>query len=131
MLAVRDWAKQPGRGVVLALPDSPLATATAERLRESGWQVYRAATAEEARRLVGRYAPEAVVLPAEGGGESGWLTCAKLLRARPRLRVVLVGERSVAGPRLARFVGATGLVPPSAGADELAARVTGATLQLI
>jgi DNA-binding response OmpR family regulator len=116
------------RGVVLALPGS---AAAAERLRAGGWTVYRAASGEEARRLACRHLPEAVVLPTDGAVESGWLSCAKLLRAQPRLRVLLVGERSAAELRFARYVGAAELVPPGVGADELAERVEGAVPQAV
>jgi DNA-binding response OmpR family regulator len=131
MLAAREFAERPAPGVVLALPESPLAAATAEALRRDGWRVYRAATGEDARRLTGRCRLDAAVLSADNRGESGWLTCAKLLRAQPWLRVILVGERSPDGLRFAQFVGAEELVPPSAGAAGLAARVAGAVLQAV
>ena len=109
------------RGVVLAIPEPTLAAATAERLRTLGWQVWRATSPRDARRLAWRHFPEAVVLPADGSDESGWLTCAKLLRAQPRLRVLLVGERTPQADRLARFVGAVGLSGATVG--ELVGRV--------
>src|SRR5688572_20052884 len=62
MVAARELRNGPGRGVVLALPESPLATAAAERLGRDGWRVWRAANCAEARRLVCRHDPEAVVL---------------------------------------------------------------------
>ena len=42
MAAVREQNDR-NPSVVLALPDSSLATAAAERLRRDGWQVWRAA----------------------------------------------------------------------------------------
>src|SRR5437773_1324862 len=39
MVAIRDFTNRAGRSVVVALPDSPLATAAVERLRQRGWQV--------------------------------------------------------------------------------------------
>ena len=65
--------------------------------------------------------PTAIFLPAEViGGESGYLTSAKLRRAKPRLKVVLVSptrlDRDV---RMANFVGAS-LIAESAAADEVA-----------
>jgi DNA-binding response OmpR family regulator len=126
MVAARNNMKCTGRSVVLALSDSALTTAVIERLERRGWRVYRAASCAEARKMTCRYLPEAVVLPADGPDESGWLTCAKLLRAQPRLRVVLVGEPSADGQRFSHFVGAAALVPPGVGAAELVARVEGA-----
>jgi DNA-binding response OmpR family regulator len=130
MLAERDLMNRDGPGVVLALPDADRAAAVADRLRRRGWRVIRATTGTEARKLACRHLPDAVVLPADGPVESGWLTAAKLLRAQPRLRVVLVGERTGSAARFARFLGAT-LAPADVGAAELAARVAGAVPQTV
>jgi DNA-binding response OmpR family regulator len=127
MLAGRDLAGRATRSVVIALPESHLATETAARLRHAGWRVYRAADCAGLRRLAWRALPEAVVLPASGFDETGWLTCAKLLRASPRLRVILVGEQD--GREYARFVGAEALVPADATAEELADCVEGSVVQ--
>ncbi|MBY0515134.1 MAG: hypothetical protein K2P78_14670 [Gemmataceae bacterium] len=95
-----------------ALPDT-----IADQLRARGWDVRTAATPAEAAALAVETNPTAVVLPAEADGESGYLVCAKLRRARPRVRLVLVGEtRTDRDARLARFVGAT-LVAGAAAAD--------------
>ena len=40
------------------------------------------------------------------GGESGYLTCAKLIRSLPGVRVVMVGPESKRYARFAKFVGA-------------------------
>ena len=127
MLAARDLANRATRSAVLALPDSPLARDTADRLRRSGWRVYRATACAGLRRLAWQVMPEVVVLQADGFDESGWLTCVKLLRASPRLRVILVG--SPEGQSYARFVGAETLVPADATAEELVDCVNGAVVQ--
>jgi hypothetical protein len=127
MLAARDLKSRATRSAVLALPESPLANATADRLRRAGWRVYRATDCAGLRRLAWRVIPEVVVLPADGFDESGWLTCAKLLRASPRLRVILVGEPG--GRAYARFVGAEALVSADATAEELAECVDGSVTQ--
>ncbi|HEY1376451.1 MAG TPA: hypothetical protein VGF55_06635 [Gemmataceae bacterium] len=114
------------RSVVLALPASEPAAAAADRLRRAGWRVYRATSCADLRRLVSRVRPEAVALAADGFDESGWLTCAKLLRDEPHLRVILVGDPPADGAEYARFVGAEALVPADVTADELADRVVGA-----
>jgi hypothetical protein len=71
-----------------------------------GWEVC-AATEEKVPALSVRKNPAAVLLPVEGGVESGYLACAKLRIVRPKLRVVLVGERTPRAERFARFVGAS------------------------
>jgi hypothetical protein len=102
--------------VVLALPDVASAAAVDDRLRRCGWSVYRVASATDARRLVRELAPSAVVLPAESDDESGWLACAKLLRLRPGLRIVLVDDSPTADrERFTAFVGAAALVPDGPG----------------
>jgi DNA-binding NarL/FixJ family response regulator len=121
MSVFNDWTSHPA--VVLALPDSTRTDAVAERLTARGWRVLWAATATEARRLACRHRADAVVLPVDGPDESGWLTCAKIRCARPRIRVLLVGERTPAALRFARFVGAAALVPADAGAARLAESV--------
>src|SRR5436305_15281787 len=108
------------RRVVVGLPEGTLAAAATERLRQRGWHVWRAATAGELRRLAWRHFPAVAVLPAEGGEESGALTCAKLRRAQPRLRVLLVGADDARRRALARFVGAN-LVPSDVEPADLVA----------
>src|SRR5437016_5408891 len=117
MMAARDLV---GRSVVLALPESAVAAETAGRLRQSGWRVHRVADCESLRGLTCRMTPEVVVLPADGSDESGWLTCAKLLRAIPGLRVIVIGEQTVHGAQLARFIGAEALIPADTSAADLA-----------
>jgi DNA-binding response OmpR family regulator len=113
--------------VVLALPHSPFADEAAGRLRRSGWRVYRATDCAGLRHLAWRAMPEVVVLPAEGFDESGWLTCVKLLRSSPRLRVILVGP---AGEQAyAQFVGAEALLPADVTADDLADCIEAAVVQ--
>jgi DNA-binding NarL/FixJ family response regulator len=111
-----DGAVQPA--VALALPDRIL-TVVSERLQAQGWRVLRAGTPVEIRRLAGRHRLDAVVLPVDSPDESGWIACAKLRCARPRLKVFLMGERTPAAQRFAQFVGAEGLISPEIGAAQL------------
>jgi DNA-binding NarL/FixJ family response regulator len=70
-----------------------------------------------------------VVLDTDLSGESGWLTCVKLTRDNPQLRVILVAP--VATPdrrRFALFVGATGLVGRNGGPVALVEEVCGVPL---
>jgi DNA-binding response OmpR family regulator len=112
-----DRAAQPA--VALALPDPIHADVVAERLQARGWRVLRAGTPVEIRRLAGRHRLDAVVLPIDSPDESGWIACAKLRCARPRLKVFLMGERTPAALRFAQFVGAADLVPTEVGAAQL------------
>jgi DNA-binding response OmpR family regulator len=126
MVAARETVN---RSVVLVLPESIVTAEAADRLRKSGWRVHRVADCNALRDLTCHMTPNVVVLPADGPDESGWLTCAKLMRAIPRLRVLVVGEPTGEATRLARFLGAEAPVPADIGAAELADRVQGVALQ--
>jgi DNA-binding response OmpR family regulator len=91
--------------------DAPYAAEACKRFRRQGWDVYQAQNGPEVRRLARMLEPELVVLEADLAGESGWLTCAKLTREQPGIRVFLVSDD--AGPRnrqMALFSGAAGLI---------------------
>ena len=82
------------------------------RLRRLGWDVYPARSGPEVRRLARMLEPDLVVLDTDLEGESGWLTCAKLVQDRPGENVVLLADDD--GPRnrsRAGFVGASVVVP--------------------
>jgi ActR/RegA family two-component response regulator len=113
---------------VLAYADSAHAVLCCRQLRRLGWEVHLTTSGAEARRLAQALAPKVVVLDAELADESGWLTCAKLLQDSPDQRVVLVtGQVTAEGERMADHVGAATLVPRSAGAAVLVDQVhTGA-----
>ena len=113
MVATRDHSDRATHSVVLALPNSAVQNAAADRLQRAGWRVYRAATIASLRRLACRLAPEVIVMSVDGSDESGWLTCAKLLRGAPRMRVIVVGETTAKERALARFIGAEALLPLS------------------
>ena len=96
--------------LVLAHPDAPYAASVGRTFRQLGWEVHHALDGPEARRGARRLRAELVVLAVDLPGESGWLTCAKLMREQPASRVVLVGEASPRNRELADFVGACVLV---------------------
>ncbi len=109
----RDGAKRKR----LLLGGGPgFAVRTAEHLRRLGWDICLAATGADLPSLAARKNPAAVLLPVEAGGESGFLTCAKLRLMRPRLRIVLVGAATPRAERFARFVGA-GFATEATAAD--------------
>jgi DNA-binding response OmpR family regulator len=120
--------RRANRGIILALPNSTLKAVLTERLRQRGWHVWRAASHGELRRLTATHFPAVAVLAAEGCEESGWLTCAKLLRAQPHMRVFLVGEEDPLAEGLAGFVGAAALVPADVDPGELIAEIEGAAV---
>jgi hypothetical protein len=102
--------------VVLALDDVAQARAIRDAFRLDGWEVYLAAGDLDARRLVHQLRPTAAILATDPAkGESGWLTCKKLVMDRPALRVILVSPNPTDRERrLAEFVGAAALVATSA-----------------
>ncbi len=125
MVAFREPPTDSNRTVVLALPRSPLSALAAIQLRSRGWTVFQAGSSDHARRLAAEYLPAAVVLSADSDDESGWLTCAKLKLAQPRLRVLLVGDDDGDAVGFAEYVRAA-LVPHAATAGDLIAELEAA-----
>jgi DNA-binding response OmpR family regulator len=115
--------------LVLAHADPVYAAGAARAFRRLGWDPYTARTGPEARRLARLLGANLVVLDAELCGESGWLTCAKLVQELPRVKVVLVADDLDAHrEQFAAFVGARALVARAAGVPALLARVERAAL---
>ena len=98
MLVVHNEPSQPG---VLG-----------RAFRRLGWDVYHARNGAEARRLARMLEPELLVMATDLEEESGWLTCEKLTRELPDVRVVLADAVPDARrAKLAAFVGAAALLP--------------------
>ncbi len=97
--------------LVLAHADEDYALRACGTFRRLGWDVYRADNGTEARNLAREVGPNLVILDTQLADESGWLTCDKLTRELPRLKVLLLGlhPRSQ-NDNFAAFVGATALV---------------------
>lgn len=105
--------------LVLAGFETPVARA----FRRRGWDVYLARNGPEARRLARMVEADLVVLATVLPEESGWLTCEKLTREMPGVRVILVDPAPDAQrEELAQFVGATSLVSRLAGLPDLVER---------
>jgi CheY-like chemotaxis protein len=84
---------------------------TARAFRRRGWDVYAARSGPEARRLARMLEADLVVLDTGLPVESGWLTCEKLTRELPDVRVVLAdAEPDARRAKLAAFVGAAALL---------------------
>ncbi|HEY3789722.1 MAG TPA: hypothetical protein VGL71_12750, partial [Urbifossiella sp.] len=98
-------AKRRAPRVVLA-GGPGFAAGAAEYLYLMGMDVCSAASSADLHALAIRPRTAAIVLPVEAGGESGFLTCAKLKYTRPKLKFVLIGDPSPYSERFARFVGA-------------------------
>lgn len=113
--AVLSKAQKVPRAIVAGVFED-----VADHFRLLGWDVCAPATAEDAARIAFRKNAAVIVLPAETGCESGFLTAAKLRKAKPKAKLVLVGaERNETAERLAKFVGATFVAAPTA-VDEVA-----------
>jgi biotin carboxylase len=96
----------------------------AEQFRKLEWDVCAVPTSEDLACAVLARRPSAVVIPVETGWETGYLLAAKLRKAKPRMKVVLVAPtRTAEAERFAKFVGAT-LVAETDGAAKLVSAVT-------
>jgi len=99
------------RPMIVAHEDAGFIDRVRQQFGRLGWDVYPTQTGEDARRLARKLTPGVVVLSTHLPDQSGWLTCAKLLRESPRQKVILVS--AYATPDLqdyTRFVGATALL---------------------
>jgi CheY-like chemotaxis protein len=106
--------------VVVGLNDDVFAAWVARRLRRLGWGVHQAHSAAEARRLTAEFSPQVVVLQTRLPDESGWLTCEKILRDDPTVKVVLVASQPERdGEAFADFVGASALIRQEDGVQAL------------
>jgi DNA-binding response OmpR family regulator len=115
--------------LILAHADPTFADLTCRSFRRRGWDVYRAHTGPEIRRLARMMGPDLVLLDTDLPGESGWLTCDKLTREQPHARVILVGPSTTPqDDQLAAFVGASALVNRADGMTLLVHEVCGTPL---
>jgi DNA-binding response OmpR family regulator len=106
--------------LVIGLIHGEIARGLELHFKAAGWRVCSADTAAELRRHAEGGRATAIVLPAGVcGGESGYLTCAKLVRSLPNVRVVMVGPESKRHARFARFAGAVAYLPETATTAEL------------
>jgi DNA-binding response OmpR family regulator len=98
--------------IVLGPTESAKGSRLIRHYRRLGWAIHRVAGGSNVRDLIRRLSPDLVVLDLEAEAlESSWLTCAKLTREFPQLRVILVSSRATARDRrMAAFVGAAALV---------------------
>jgi DNA-binding response OmpR family regulator len=110
--------------LVVAHEDHVFTALVNNAFRQRGWDVHLARSGPDLRRLARAVGAAAVVLDANLRDESGWLTCDKLLRELPHVRVILVSSGlSAEGCRFATFVGAAGLINRHAGIRTLVEEV--------
>jgi DNA-binding response OmpR family regulator len=97
--------------LVLAHADEDHAVRASGHFRRLGWDVHRTDNGADARGLARELVPNLVILDTHLTDESGWLTCDKLTREMPRLKVLLLGDQPASQhENFASFVGATALV---------------------
>jgi len=109
--------------------DSHHAAVLARAFRRLGWDVYHARSGPETRRLARMLEPALVVMATDLEDESGWLTCEKLTREQPGVKVFLIGNTDE--PRnydFAAFVGAARLLDGRDSVQSLVEEVCGRPL---
>lgn len=107
-------------GLILAHSDPAYTALVGHAFLRQGWEVFIARDGVEARDLARLLAPAAVVLEGNLEGESGWLTCDKLMREQSNLNVFLVAtEDTPMVRRLASFVGAAAVLRRRDGVQRL------------
>jgi len=90
------------------------------QLQMRGWEIVNVSATDAVRAALTRK-PTAMLLPEETGTETGYLIAAKVLEARRKTKVVVVGtKRTQEAERFAHFVGA-GFVAESDGVGHLLA----------
>src|SRR5579872_2164621 len=90
----------------------------AHQIHMRGWEIVNVPTTDAVRAALTRK-PTALLLPDETAAESGYLMAAKILEAKRKLKVVLVGaKRTPMAERFAKFVGA-GFVAETDGVHKL------------
>ena len=103
--------KDSTRPMIVAHADAGFIDRVRQEFGRLGWDVYPTQTGEDARRLARKLTPGIVVMSTDLPDQSGWLTCAKLVRESPRQKVILVSNYATPGLQdYTRFVGAETLL---------------------
>ena len=126
---IDDAPRRSAGRMILCLGNLPGMAVIERYFQERGWRIHLAGSGNEAREAA--YALEAtaaIVAEYAPNEESGWLTCWKLLSGKPKMNIVIVGDRDVdEGSRLADFVGASAYVPASQSAAGICRALAEAT----
>jgi len=116
--------------LILAHADGVYEGLIARGFRRMGWDLYSARSGPEVRRLVRMLEADLVIMDADLPEESGWLTCDKLTREQPLVKVILVSDNlSARNQELAAFVGASALVRHGEGVAPLMEELIGPAVQ--
>jgi len=117
--------------LIVAHSEAALVSSLSREFRRRGWDVYPASSGPEARRLARLLAPEMVILGTNLPEETGWLTCDKITRETPRVKVFLIDAADRPGQEdFALYAGAVGLIPRMGAVEYLIREVCGLTLPL-
>lgn len=102
---------QTNRQLIVGHEDDGFISRVCQQFVQLGWDVYPAGSPDEVRKLAGELPPSVVILPTQFQEESGYLTCAKLVREHPGHRVILVGDYCTPDlQRYTSFVGGSALL---------------------
>jgi ActR/RegA family two-component response regulator len=127
-----SWDQRPAdrirQRVVIALRDTVFLAWLARRLRGLGWVVYSTQSGDQARQLCRQYSPQVAVLDTGLEDQSGWLTCEKIVREDPTVKVILLALRPEANSAaFADFVGKAKLIHQEDGIQAIINEVVGTT----
>jgi DNA-binding response OmpR family regulator len=117
--------------LLLAYADSAHAARCGRFFRRQGWEVRLVASAAEARQLLSRLTPRAIVLDTELPDENGWLTCAKIAHedasrmAPPRKVILLAPDRSTETLQHLASVNAVALITRDDPVEAMAETILG------
>lgn len=115
--------------LIIVHKDSTYTSHIGRAFRRQGWDTYPARTGPEARRLACMLQPDLMVMATELEQESGWLTCEKVTRDVPHLKVILVGDTSeTRNVEFARFVGAVAFIEEGDSIQALVEEICGRSL---
>jgi ActR/RegA family two-component response regulator len=102
------WVVEPQRQRLVIVGTLHWSEELAALCRQAGWEVFRLTSSSELPCAILSRRPQVVILPLQTQDESGFLIAAKVKQARPRTRILLVGNGvDPSAARFARFVGAT------------------------
>lgn len=115
--------------LIIAHGDATYSALISRSFRRLGWDVYLARSGPEARRLACMMQPDLMVMATELEQESGWLTCEKVTRDVPHLKVFLVGDTGERrNSEFARFVGAVAFIDSGDSIQNLVEEICGRSL---
>lgn len=114
--------------MIVAHSDETYAALIGRSFRRLGWDTYTVRTGPEARRMTRMLQPEVLVMGTDLEGETGWLTCDKVKRDLPGVKVFLIGDATnCRNQAFASFLGAAALLDSADSIQILVEEVCGRT----